>query len=70
MLSKVISLAEIDKISNTNTNTAANAPLSGYPAKYINVHHAISNLVSWKSRVIGFGHAEQDIGDADRAEYR
>jgi hypothetical protein len=26
--------------------------------------------VSWKSRVIGFGHAEQDIGDADRAEYR
>jgi hypothetical protein len=27
-------------------------------------------FVSWKSRVIGFGHAEQDIGDADRAEYR
>jgi hypothetical protein len=26
--------------------------------------------VSWKSRVIGFGHAELDIGDADRAEYR
>jgi len=29
-----------------------------------------ADLVSWKSRVIGFGHAEQDIGDADRAEYR
>jgi hypothetical protein len=28
------------------------------------------NGVSWKSRVIGFGHAELDIGDADRAEYR
>ena len=26
--------------------------------------------VSWKSRLIGFGHAELDIGDADRAEYR
>jgi len=26
--------------------------------------------VSWKSRAIGFGHAELDIGDADRAEYR
>jgi hypothetical protein len=26
--------------------------------------------VSWKSRVLGFGHAELDIGDADRAEYR
>jgi hypothetical protein len=24
--------------------------------------------VSWKSRVIGFGHAELDIGDADIAE--
>ena len=24
--------------------------------------------VSWKSRVIGFGIAEQDIGDADRTE--
>jgi hypothetical protein len=27
-------------------------------------------FVSWKSRAIGFGHAELDIGDADRAEYR
>jgi len=26
--------------------------------------------VSWKSRVIGFGHAELDISDADRAEYQ
>jgi hypothetical protein len=26
--------------------------------------------VSWKSRVIGFGHAEQDISDADRAKYQ
>jgi hypothetical protein len=24
--------------------------------------------VSWKSRVIGFGHAELDIGDADTTE--
>jgi len=24
--------------------------------------------VSWKSRVIGFGHAELDIGDADTVE--
>jgi hypothetical protein len=24
--------------------------------------------VSWKSRVLGFGHAELDIGDADTAE--
>jgi hypothetical protein len=28
------------------------------------------DIVSWKSRVLGFGHAELDIGDADRAEYR
>jgi hypothetical protein len=28
----------------------------------------LSRTVSWKSRVIGFGHAELDIGDADTAE--
>ena len=31
---------------------------------------AVEENVSWKSRAIGFGHAELDIGDADRAEYR
>jgi hypothetical protein len=30
----------------------------------------LNSAVSWKSRVLGFGHAELDIGDADRAEYR
>jgi hypothetical protein len=37
------------------------------------IYYTIGNMqlcVSWKSRVIGFGHAELDIGDADRAEYR
>jgi hypothetical protein len=29
---------------------------------------ADDEIVSWKSRVIGFGHAELDIGDADTTE--
>jgi len=30
----------------------------------------LSFAVSWKSRVIGFGYTELDIGDADKAKYR
>jgi hypothetical protein len=32
------------------------------------VKYSLDRSVSWKSRVIGFGHAELDIGDADTAE--
>jgi hypothetical protein len=41
-----------------------------YSAARILPHQPMFEIVSWKSRVIGFGHAELDIGDADRAEYR
>jgi hypothetical protein len=35
---------------------------------FFNSSHLDSASVSWKSRVIGFGHAELNIGDADTTE--
>jgi hypothetical protein len=35
---------------------------------WVSCSGSVGHFVSWKSRVLGFGHAELDIGDADIAE--